>query len=47
VDQMIYQRLFDFKIYFQCDSDLENEIHKAKEERDERVERITNGIEHN
>ena len=31
----------------ECDSDLENEIHKAKEERDERVERITNGIEHN
>ena len=31
----------------ECDSDLENEIHKAKEERDEKVERITNGIEHN
>ena len=30
-----------------CDSDLENEIKKGEEERDERVERITNGIEHN
>lgn len=31
----------------ECDSDLENEIKKGDEERDERVERITNGIEHN
>lgn len=31
----------------ECDSDLENEIKKAEEERDERAERIKNGIEHN
>lgn len=31
----------------ECDSDLENEIKKGEEERDERIERITNGIEHN
>lgn len=31
----------------ECDTDLENEIRKGDEERDERVERITNGIEHN
>lgn len=30
----------------ECDSDLEFEIYKAMEERDERIERITNGIEH-
>ena len=29
-----------------CDSDLENELRKAEEERDERAERIKNGIEH-
>lgn len=31
----------------ECDSDLENEIRKAEEERDERAERIKSGIEHN
>ena len=30
-----------------ADSDLENEIMKANQDRDERVERIKNGIEHN
>lgn len=30
----------------EADSDLENEIFKALEERDERIEKIKNGIEH-
>ena len=29
-----------------CDSDIENEINKAEQDRDERIEKIKDGVEH-
>ncbi len=38
---------FDMGDYEDCDSDIEIEMDRKNQIRDERVERIKNGIEHN
>ena len=38
---------YEDDIYDDCDSDLEAELDRKNMDRDERIEKIKNGIEHN